>query len=276
MKIQIINVWNELEAYIQAVENGKNPEEEWEKQVIATCWEQLCCYAPMDLSERKPGVIKDTKILTEQVKKLKEINIEGLREEFERIATVLPNYDDDPITVALFPSDAQNETVNEKQNGVIGTALFGNLIIQINPLIEQYEKWIPYVFAHEYHHTVWGNYWFMLHGGCLENKFIDALMIDGEADSFALSQYPDLKPEWIFGLSKDEVENLWNQQYKAIVQNKDVDYGTYMFGNEEAGIPWCAGYAIGYMLVQRYIEKTGNEILAMLEKKPEDILDVIW
>ena len=170
MKIQIINVWNELEAYIQAVQNGKNPEEEWEKQVIAPYWEQLCCYAPMDLSERKPGVIKDTKILTEQVKKLKEINIEGLREEFERIATVLPNYDDDPITVALFPSDAQNETVNEKQNGVIGTALFGNLIIQINPLIEQYEKWIPYVFAHEYHHTVWGNYWFMLHGGCLENK----------------------------------------------------------------------------------------------------------
>ena len=27
MKIQIINVWNELEAYIQAVENGKKQED---------------------------------------------------------------------------------------------------------------------------------------------------------------------------------------------------------------------------------------------------------
>lgn len=83
----------------------------------------------------------------------------------------------------------------------------------------------------------------MLHAGSLENKLIDSLIIDGEADSFALSLYPELKPKWIFDMPK-----------------------------EEEGIPWCAGYAIGYMLVQQYLKETGETILHLLEKKPEDIL----
>ena len=41
-------------------------------------------------------------------------------------------------------------------------------------------------------------------------------------------------------------------------------------------IPWCAGYAIGYMLVQKYMEKTGSTVLALLEKKPEDMLNELW
>ena len=275
MRIEVINTYSEIKKYIGRVKNGEAPDVCWE-EMLSIYWEKLCCYAPFNLSDRKPRVITDIVTLEKQCALLEKMDVTVLSNEFERITTILPNYDDDPITVALFPSDAENTTVNEKQNGVIGTALFGNLMIQINPLIEQYEKWIPYVFAHEYHHTVWGNYWFMLHGGSLENKFVDALLIDGEADTFALSEYPDLKPEWIFGISEADREKLWEEHYRAIVLEKDVDYGTYMFGNEEAQIPWCAGYAIGYMLVQRYMEKTGSTILAMLEKKPEDILNELW
>lgn len=104
---------------------------------------------------------------------------------------MLPNYDDDPVTVAIFAGSNDNKDVNIKQNGDIGTSLFGNIMIQVNPLIKGYEDWIKYVFAHEYHHTVWGNYWFNLHGGELQNKLIDSLVIDGEADSFALELYTE-------------------------------------------------------------------------------------
>ena len=192
--------------------------------------------------------------------------------EFERVASLLPNYDDDPITVVIFPGNSENRMVNQKQNGVIGTSLFGNMFLEVNPLIQGYEEWIKYVFAHEYHHTVWGNYWFMLHGGELENKFIDSLIIDGEADHFALELYPNLKPQWLFGLSEEEIRALWTNRYKNIVESQQVDYATYMFGNEEEHIPWCAGYAIGYILVQEYLHITKKLITDIVELKPEELL----
>lgn len=274
MTIEIINTCNEVERYIEAVENGADKQEQWEKMVIQPHWEKLCCYAPMDLSERKPGAIQNIIKLKEQVEVLKNINVCELKSEFEKVVGILPNYDDDPITVALFPMDADNSMVNEKQNGVVGTSLFGNLMIQINPLVKDYEKWIAYVFAHEYHHTVWGNYWFMLHAGSLENKLIDSLVIDGEADSFALSLYPDLKPEWIFAIPDDKLCEIWNKHYREHVLKSGMDYVKYMFGSEEDGIPWCAGYAIGYRVVQQYIKESGETVIGMLEKKPEDILKV--
>lgn len=275
MKIEIISVLNEVEKYIQLVEQGKNADEAWEKIVIAPYWEKLCCYAPMDLSDRKPKAIKDIDALKEQVSLLKKVDMENMKNEFEKTVQVLPNYDEDPITVAVFPLDNENVTVKEKQNGVVGTSLFGNLIIQINPFAEAFEKWIPYAFAHEYHHTVWGNYWFMIHNGELESKFIDALIIDGEADSFALSLYPDLKPKWIFDLSEEIKLALWHKHYEGIVMKKDVDYPKYMFGDEASEIPWCAGYAVGYMLVQKYLKKTGSSITSLVQIKPEDILNAV-
>jgi len=139
-------------------------------------------------------------------------------------------------------------------------------------LIQGYEDWIKYVFAHEYHHTVWGNYWFMLHSGELENKFIDSLIIDGEADSFAMELYPKLRPQWLFGMSEDEIHCIWENKYKAVAESTEVDYVSYMFGSIENEIPWCAGYAVGYMLVQRYLGITKKSVVEILEHKPEVML----
>lgn len=275
MKIEIKYVWDEVEKYIEAVEQGGSADELWEEIVIAPYWEKLCCYSPKDLGDRKPKPIKNINILKEQLLLLKAMNVSKISYEFERIAGALPNYDDDPITVVIFPLEDDSSTVKEKQNGVIGTSLWGNLLIQVNPFAEEFEKWIPYVFAHEYHHTVWGNYWFMLHGGELQNMFIDSLVIDGEADSFALSLYPSLKPKWIFELTEEVKEQMWRENYADIVREKNVDYVKYMFGDETADIPGCCGYAIGYMLVQKYIRKKGVSIKSILEINPYDILKEI-
>lgn len=272
MEIIVVNVCKEVRNYIDRVKKGDSPETCWEEEVISKYWEQLCIYAPFDLIERKPKPITDIDILNMQCEILEKIDISLLKQEFSRITTILKNYDEDPITVALFPGDMENIYVNEKQNGVVGTSLFGNILIQVNPFIEGYEEWIKYVFAHEYHHTVWGNYWFNIHGGELNNKFIDSLVIDGEADSFALQLYPDLKPQWLFGMSNEEIQDVWNEKYKNLVFDTDVDYVTYMFGNEALGIPWCAGYAIGYFVVQEYLKTVNKDVVDILEVKPEEIL----
>lgn len=271
MKIEIINTVNESLKYIEAVFSGQDKEQAWENIVVAPYWEKLCCYAPFDLSDRKPAAVMDMTALKRQAEIMQSIDIGELEKEFERVTKILPNFDDDPITVVLFPSDNGDITVNEKQNGVVGTSLFGNLYIKINPLIDGYEDWIKYVFAHEYHHTVWGNYWYVLNGGKLDGSFINSLFIDGEADSFALEMYPSLKPLWIFGLSEDDKRFLWEKHYKNIVNETNVDYDKYMFGSEEDDIPWCAGYAIGYMLVQNCLKQLGGSVTEILKNSPAEL-----
>ena len=97
-------------------------------------------------------------------------------------------------------------------------------------MVTGYENWIRYVFAHEYHHTVWGNYWFMLHRGELDNKFIDSLVIDGEADSFAMELYPTLQPQWLFHLSEDDIDTIVKLYMKYGNMNKVSENSTYKLG----------------------------------------------
>ena len=103
----------------------------------------------------------------------------------------------------------------------------------------------------------------------------DTIVIDGEADSFALSLYEDLKPQWLFDLSETEAAELWDKHYKNIAMEQNVDYPKYMFGDDGAGIPWCAGYAVGYRLVQKYLMKNNLAVIDVLKTKPEDILSNI-
>lgn len=275
MKIKILDVYNDLEEYISEVQKGaEDIEILWEKYAINPYWSILCQYAPVDLSNRKPKAIKDIEALKKQISILKTIDLKQIQLELEKVVQALPNYDDDPMYVAIYPLSDENKIVKERQNGVVGASTFGNMIINVNPLVNGFEKWILYVFAHEYHHNVWGNYWFGIHGGELKNEFIDSLLIDGEADSFALSLYPELKPSWLFDMSKECEEKLWQKYYSDLITQIDVDYPKYMFGDEKNNIPWCAGYTIGFRIMQTF--KKHNPLVdfkTLLEMKPMDIYE---
>lgn len=45
-----------------------------------------------------------------------------------------------------------------------------------------------------------------------------------------------------------------------------------MFGDESDHIPWCAGYAVGYWVVQNYLKK-GISLVRLVEVKPEDMIE---
>ena len=107
----------------------------------------------------------------------------SLKNEFLKTGQDLPKADDDPLSIAIYPLDDENKSVKERQNGVLGACVFGNILIQVNPLAEDFLTWIPYVFAHEYHHSVWGNYWYVLHGG-LEGNFLEYMINEGQGGCF--------------------------------------------------------------------------------------------
>lgn len=273
MNIEILPVYKNLARYIAEIEAGNtNIEALWEEYGIKPYWDTLCQYAPMDLSDRKPKPITDVETLKEQIQQLESIDLVQFKEELQKVVAILPNYDEDPIYVALYPLSDANQKVKENQNGVVGASTFGNMLININPLAEGYYDWILYVFAHEYHHTVWGNYWFGIHGGELKNEFIDSLLIDGEADSFALSLYPELKPKWLFEMPKEVEEALWKEHYCKLIDQTKVNYPKYMFGDKESHIPWCAGYTIGFRMVQKFLENHPETSFSeLVEMRPMDI-----
>lgn len=129
--------------------------------------------------------------------------------------------------------------------------MFGNMILNINPLANNYLDWIPYVFAHEYHHCVWGNYWHVIKGGRTKS-LIESMLIDGQANAFAKSFNPLLKSKWISQITIKEEKKLWNEHYLNLLHETNVDYVIYMFGDSEAGIPWCAGYFFEYRIIESF------------------------
>lgn len=275
MNLDILSVYENLDGYVLDMEKeNADCEALWNKYAIEPYWEKISQYSPFDMSDRKPKAIKNIVKLKEQLEAMKKLDLTKLKSIFTNIVNELPNYDDDPITIALYPVDDDNLVVKEDQNGVWGVCIFGNMLLNINPLAKNYVDWIPYVFAHEYHHCVWGNYWHIVHGG-RTNKFLESMLIDGQADAFAKSFNPNLKPKWICQIDKEQEIELWDNEYSKLLNDTDVDYCKYMFGDNAAGIPWCAGYFFGYRIIDAFkknhphisskelIEMSSEEIYSM-------------
>lgn len=275
MELEILAVYENLDNYILDMEKENSDcEMLWDQYAIQPYWEKISQWAPFDMSDRKPKPIKNISKLKQQLEVMKKIDLKEIKDKFMQIANTLPNYDDDTIVISIYPVDDDNLTVKEWQNGVWGVNVFGNIILNINPLAEDYLEWIPYVFAHEYHHTVWGNYWNVIHGG-RTRRFIESILIDGEADAFAKSFNPSLNPKWISQISKEQERELWNKHYLKLLNETNVDYVKYMFGDTESGIPWCTGYFFGYRIIESFkklypltsvkemIEMSSEEIYAM-------------
>lgn len=275
MELEIIPVYMNLDDYITGME--KEPadcEKLWDKYAIQPYWGKISHWAPFDMSDRKPEPIKNICKLKQQLKLMKELNLDDIMNKFRQVVNVLPNYDDDTITVAIYPVDDDNLIVKEQQNGVWGVNMFGNMIININPFGENYMDWISYVFAHEYHHTVWGNYWHVIHGGST-GSLLETMLIDGQADSFAKSFNPSLNPKWISQVSIEQEKELWNKYYVKLLNETDYNYSKYMFGDDEACIPWCSGYFFGYKIVEHF--KKHNPQIGfrdMIEMSSEDIFSM--
>lgn len=273
MKLEIILAYENLDDYILEFEKQKeNYEEIWNKYAIQPYWEKISQWAPFDLSERKPKPIKDIVKLKQQIQLLKEININAIESEFMKVVGELPGYDDDTIVVAIYPLDDENAIVKKRQNGVVGTCVFGNILIYVNPFAEDYLKWIPYVFAHEYHHSIWGSYWYVVRQGGCTGSLIETMLSDGQADAFAKSLYPSLSPAWIHQIPKEIERELWDKHYYRLLYDTNYDFSRYMFGDDEAGLPWCAGYFFGDKIISCYRERYKEiSFKNMIEMSAEEI-----
>lgn len=260
MEIKIIKVYENANKYIEEVEkNMGNPIELWDKYMIEPFWTEISQWSPFDLSYMKPKPIQNIEILKIQYEILSKLSIENILNEFINISNKLPLNDDFPMTVALYPLCDSNKIVKDRQNGVLGCCVFGNITININPLANDYINWIPFVFAHEYNHSAWGNEKYGVQGGKnMEGTFLEYMLTEGQADVFAERLFPELIPQWNRLKDKNSEEILW-EKIKPILFDKDREtHNKFMFGDEKEGLPWCIGYYFGRLIIEDYLRKNKN------------------
>ena len=275
MKINLLTTFQNVDDYItSAKDNPSELSSLWTTHMIEPFWNDIAAYTPFDQSFKQPTHVQSIEQLEKQLPLLQALDIVDLTDKFISVIDALPSDDDDPMLVALYPLCDNNEVVKERQNGILGANIFGNMIININPLADDWQKWIPYVFAHEYHHNIWGHNWYVVRGGKdLEGTFLEHMITEGQADLFAMSLFPELTPQWNRPFDTEIEKELW-EKVKSILYSTDHDtHAIYMFGSKEKSLPWCMGYVFGRIIVGDYLQKNPMPFKELLNISAKEIFE---
>ena len=247
-KFNIVFPEKEIREYI---EKARENEEDIDK-----LYEEII-YEPMRVGFREgtsytdshiPRVQHSIKNLDKLEKQL-EIFIEA---DIVKIAKKALNKCDDVLfsegtTVYIMPFDPNN--IYFPIGGVEGvTSINGKILVEVNPIIEDWEAFFPHVIAHEYHHSV-----SMDKDEERVFTMLDALLFEGRADLFANIVYPDLETSWTSLLPIIREKEMWNKIEENL---NSVDYKyqrEIMFGGVK-DIPTNCGYRIGYRIMQEFIK----------------------
>ena len=243
--------------------------------MIEPFWNDIAAYAPFDQSFKQPQCINELEQLEKQIAILSKLDTSALKVKFAAATAALPSDDDDPMLVALYPLCDSSKTAKERQNGIVGASVFGNIIISINPLANDWETWIPFVFAHEYHHNMWGHNWYVVRGGQgIDGSFLQYMITEGQADLFAMGLFPNLIPQWNQPFDV-ETEKALREQIKPILYSTDpTTHSDFMFGNKEKGLPWCLGYSFGRMIVEDFLKKRPMSFSELLTIPANQIFEI--
>src|SRR5690606_16787676 len=118
-----------------------------------------------------------------------------------------------------------------------------------------WDVWLPYVFAHEFHHSsrlVWfpwehlGDRLSFTDGRPF--TLLDNMVYEGLADVFAQEIFPRMRPPWT-QLSRSDEQTAWKRLRPRLGQTNLSAIRLAMFG-DGVTIPYWSGYAIGYWIVQ--------------------------
>ena len=99
------------------------------------------------------------------------------------------------------------------------------------------------------------------------------MIIEGEADAFAMSLFENHIPSWQKGVKEFQEMEVW-EKIKAVMHKAmpPEEYAKYMFGNKEMGIPENAGYYYAIRIINAYMEKhRGMTYDELLKKIPNEI-----
>ncbi|MBI9039470.1 MAG: hypothetical protein JEY97_15160 [Bacteroidales bacterium] len=225
---------------------------------------------PFILSNIENPIIPNNELLKEiEILKNSDL-IKIAKNALKKISLALPG----PSTKILFiPANPEYRNYYEKYNiGVTAVTVgSGKIIVSIDPTFKNWKELLPYVLAHEYHHSVWTSRNFET----INFSLLEFLIFEGRADSFASSVYPDKNITWTSIINKETENRVWEIIKTDLDMRGHTICDKVMMGTNE--IPFASGYTIGFNIVQSFkennpefsdieiIDFTPNKILNMSE-----------
>lgn len=273
--LRVVSAYRGLVHYVCAAKSKPHSDLEklWLEYAIEPYWAEWAQgqFNEARTKEQLSRPITSLDELSVEVESLMRSGIESLVEEaYCKITSVLPS----PLpvrAVCIYAADPQNTWLRD-MGGVIGTGIGDNILLQINPLGENWSLWVSYVLAHEYHHAVWGYNYFAVQGKSHMN-LLTGLLIDGEADTFAKLLYPELHPLWLNALTPLLEAEQWNRMQEHLMGNDEEVYNRFFFGDDGSGTPFNTAYTIGYHIVQAYLKThPDSTVFDLMNREAQTIL----
>ena len=146
----------------------------------------------------------------------------------------------------------------------IGT---GKIVVMIDPTLDGWQETLPYVIAHEYHHSAW----ISKHWTNADFSVLEYLIFEGRADAFATALYKTVKSPWTTMINREQEIAVWKDIKAEILLRGHDRINKVMFGNSD--IPLGSGYTIGFNIVRSF--KENNPDLSdnrIIDLEPEEIL----
>lgn len=272
--MKIVSAYQGMAAYVTATR--QNPDADrthlWATLAVEPYWADWAAGQPMEERVRqgyaKP--VDDLDTLGERTALLAASGVEGrVAETLERLAGLLPKTEE--TVVCIYALNPRNRVVSERQHGVLGQCIGDNILLCIDPTVPEWLDWVPQVLAHEYHHSVWGYNWYAVKGNGPAD-LLTSMLCDGQAEAFGYLVAPSVQPLWP-QFSADQEAELWAGVQQHLGAADLNTYVRYMFGDAEAGIPWCFGYQVGYHIVKAYLgAHPDRTVVDLLDMDAREIL----
>ncbi len=129
---------------------------------------------------------------------------------------------------------------------------------------EHLEREIKSTVVHELHHAMRNRIY------PWPGTLLDDIVGEGLADHFDIEINGGNPKVWSLSLSETQLTTVNDiASSKWSKQNTEQDYYNWMHGSKELGIPKWAGYALGFKIVEEYMQKTGKRA-SDLVKTPSD------
>ncbi|HMN46272.1 MAG TPA: DUF2268 domain-containing putative Zn-dependent protease [Povalibacter sp.] len=249
-KFAIVTIYDGMAKYAEAA--AENPMADrralWRELVINPYWSR--CAEGGEYIDFAPPLARaytDIESLLKATSALQASSVQSLvRSALEKSGSLLPG----AATTACILAADSTWTYLRDMHGVGGfTAGAGKIWLTILPEGDWLD-WVEYASAHEYHHSVWT----ALHGkqNPIEDM-ADYLVFEGRADSFAHLIYPQKIAPWTSALTQQQEQAAWEVLRRNLDSTSPEKMQSLMFGGE--GVAKWAGYAIGFKVVQAFLDK---------------------
>lgn len=271
-KLKIVPGYKGMAEYIK--EAKLNPDSDlqklWLKCVIDPYWDEWVSGQFNEERTRRQmqDPIIDNDKLSHSVELLNNSEIISIIEDtYRKMTEKLPSPEDSKV-ICVYA----NPYLGENVGGVMGSCVGDNILLQINASFPGWEAVVPWVLAHEYHHTVWGYHHFFLKRNT-QMDLLTGLISDGQADSFAKSLNTNINVPWINALSEQEEQEQWSIMQEHLNSTDGNIYSRFFFGDEKTNTPGCSAYTIGYHIVRSYLKvHTEIDFAELLDIDAQEIL----